>query len=73
METCSEVYKGHKLICTPQRLSDGRFGAKLLIQKDLRSEVQEIAVGVKPDVHNSEKDAADTSRVAGRQWIDERG
>ncbi len=73
MKTWSEGYKGHKLICTPQRLSDGQYGAKLLIQKDLRSEVQEFVVGVKPDVYESEEDAANASRIAGRQWVDERG
>lgn len=73
MKTWTEGYKGHKLICTPQRLSDGRFGAKLMIQKDLRSEVLEIKVGVKPGVFNSEEDAAIASQIAGRQWLDEQG
>lgn len=73
MKTWSEGYKGYKLICTPQRLSDGQYGAKLLIQKDLRSEVQEFLVGVKPDVYESEEDAATASRIAGRKWIDNRG
>lgn len=71
MKIWSEVYKDYKLICTPQLMVDGRFSAKLLIQKDLRSELQEFSVGVKPDVYNSEEDAANASRIAGRQWIDE--
>jgi hypothetical protein len=53
-------------------LYDGQYGAKLLIQKDLRSQVQEFVVGVKPDVYESEEDAANASRIAGRQWVDER-
>jgi hypothetical protein len=73
MKTWVEGYKGHKLICTPQRLSDGLFGVKLITQKDLRSEVLEIKVGVKPGVYNSEEDAANASKIAGRQWIDEQG
>jgi hypothetical protein len=72
MKVLSEVYKGYKLICTPQLLADGRYGARLLIQIDMRSEVQEVKVGVKPDVYNSEEDAANASRIAGRQWVDER-
>lgn len=72
MKTWSEVYKDYKLICNPQLMTDGRFAAKLLIQKDLRSELQEFIVGVKPDVYDSEEDAANASRIAGRQWIDER-
>jgi hypothetical protein len=71
MKTWSEDYKGHTLICTPQRLFDGRFRAKLWIQKDLTSGVQEIPVGVKPGVYNSEEDAANASRIAGQQWVDD--
>ena len=73
MQTWSESYKGYGLICTPQPLPDGRFGAKLVIQRDLRSEMQEFEVSVKPDVFNSEEDAANASRIAGRQWVDDRG
>ena len=73
MKIWSEIYRGYKLICNPQLLSDGRFGARLLIQKDLRSEMQEFDVGVKPSVYNSEEEAANGSRIAGRQWVDERG
>lgn len=73
METWSEGYKGYKLICTPQLLADGRFGAKLLIQKNLLSEMQEFPIGVMPDVYSSEEDAANASRIAGRQWVDDQG
>lgn len=73
MKTWSEVYKEYKLICTPRPLSDGRFGARLLIQKDLRSEMQEREIGVTPNAFNTEEDAANASRIAGRQWVDEHG
>ncbi len=73
MNKWQEIYKDYRLICNPQQMSDGRFGATLLIQKDLRSEMQEIKVGVKPDVYDTEQEAAHASRIAGRQWVDERG
>ena len=73
MQEWQEVYKDYRLICNPQKMSDGRFGAMLLIQKDLRSEMQEIKVGVKPDLYETEQEAANASRIAGRQWVDERG
>lgn len=73
MKKWQEDYKDYRLICNPQQMSDGRFGAMLLIQKDLRSEMQEIKVGVKPDLYETEQEAANASRIAGRQWVDERG
>ena len=73
MKTWSEGYKGYKLICTPQLLADGRFGAKLFVQKDMSAETQEFLIGVKPNIHNSEEDAANAARIAGQKWIDEQG
>ena len=73
MKKWEEIYKDYRLICKPQKLSDGGFGAVLLIQKDLRSEMQERKVGVKPDVYSTEEEAANASRIAGRLWVDERG
>lgn len=73
MKAMTEVYKGYKLICTPQRLSGGKYGAKFWIQKDLRSHVEEFVLIAKPYVYESEEDAAHASRIAGHQWVDEQG
>ncbi len=72
MQIYSEIYKGYKLICTPQPLADGRFGAKLFIQKDLESDTDEIRIVLPEAVFNTEEEAANASRIAGRQWVDER-
>ncbi len=69
MQIYSEIYKGYKLICTPQPLADGRFGAKLFINKDLESETRIV---LPEAVFNTEEEAANASRIAGRQWVDER-
>ena len=73
MQVWSEIYKGYKLVCTPQALADGQFGAKLVIQQDLRSEMRELEIGVKSNVFTSEEGAANASRLAGRKWVDDRG
>ena len=73
MQPISESYKGYKLICTPQPLADGRFGANLFIEQDLRSGMDVTRVVLPEAVFNTEEEAATVSRIAGRQWVDERG
>lgn len=71
MKEWSEIYKCYKLICTPVIRPDGTFATNLVIQKDLRSEVREIAVKVVPDTFVTEQEAANAGRIAGRLWVDD--
>jgi hypothetical protein len=74
MEIWSEdTYKGYKLVCTPQLLANGQFRANLLIQWDSGSETCEKKIVVTEKEFNSEKDAAEASRIEGRLWVDTQG
>lgn len=68
-----EIYKGYRLCCDPNVSEDGKFLAKLVIQKDTRSMMEEMEVGVKPREFNSEEEAAHAARIAGRLWVDDNG
>lgn len=69
----SEIYKGYRLCCNPVAAAEGRFLAKLVIQKDSRSMLEEFEVGVKPSEFDSEDAAANAARIAGRLWVDDHG
>ena len=66
-----DTYKGYKLVYTPQLLASGQFRANLVIQWDSGSETCEKKIVFSEKEFNSEKDAAEASRIAGRQWVDE--
>ncbi len=58
MKEWSEIYKGYRLICTPLPLADGRFSARLIVQRDSDAEAEETKINVNPSTFNTEEDAA---------------
>ena len=71
MKEWSEIYNGHKLLCTPIQRPDGSFGANLIVQKNFRYGLEDISVQVIPDTFSLEEDAANAARIAGRMWVDD--
>lgn len=51
---------------------DGRYSAKLLIGIDKRSHIDFQNVKVIPNVFDTEEEAANASRIAGRLWVEDR-
>jgi hypothetical protein len=71
MKNFSEIYKEHRLNCYAQTMSDGKYGARLIIQRDFRSEIQERSIGVEPSTYATEDEAINAARTAGRLWVDD--
>ncbi len=73
MQNYYEIYKGYKLVCTPNISPDGKYRTKLVIEKDSRSNIEIFEISVKPDTCSTAEEAANVARVAGRMWVDDKG
>lgn len=73
MQKYYEIYKGHKLICTPTPSPDGKFRTKLVIEIDKRSSLEIFEIPVFPNTCNTDEEAANVARIAGRMWVDDNG
>ena len=71
MKNFSEIYKEFRLNCYAQSMANGQYGARLIIQRDFRSEMQERSIGVEPSTYATEDQAINAARTAGRLWVDE--
>jgi hypothetical protein len=73
MKEWTEIYKGHRLICTPLLLADGRYSARLFVQIDseLEAETEEIKININPSAFNTEEEAANAARIIGRRWVED--
>jgi hypothetical protein len=73
MQDYYEIYRGYKLICTPNLSHDGQFRTKLIIERDRRSNIEVFEISVQPNTCSTAEDAANVARIAGRMWVDENG
>lgn len=75
MKDWSEQYKGYLLKCTPHSVDGKGFAPNLVVEQHTGSGVNAIPVGVVGglDHYDTEEKAANAARIAGRQWVDDRG
>jgi hypothetical protein len=71
MDKWTTRYKGWLLQCEPQRLADGRFDPRLVMQSYRGGETVEIDIKMKnAPIFESEEDAFEYALAKGKEQID---